>query len=31
MMQEAYRKGDPRMVLLYHKFPDVEYKRQRVA
>ncbi|OYU50688.1 MAG: hypothetical protein CFE27_15820 [Alphaproteobacteria bacterium PA1] len=31
MMQEAYRKGDPRMVILYHKFPDVEYKRQHVA
>jgi hypothetical protein len=31
LMQEAYRKGDPRMVLLYHKFPDVEYKRQRAA
>ena len=31
MRQEAYPKGDPRMVTLYHEFPDVGYKRQRVA
>ena len=31
MMQEAYRRGDPRMLLLYHRFPEREQKRQRVA
>ena len=31
MMQEAFQKGDPRMVLLYHKFPDPEQQHKRVA
>jgi hypothetical protein len=31
MIQEADQKGDPRLLLLYHKFPNADLKRKRVA